>query len=284
MVAQVEAVAVAALRQGQAVGQVETAAVQVLRRGPAAVQIETAAVQVLLLRAAAISTRHGIGVVSRAQGVLADAPAGFWSLDEPSGATAADTSGGGNDLTWAGTYTRGTAPQRADGTGKSVQVTGSGYATTASGAPYASDSITVEAVINPSSPFLTRSIIDRDDRGSNRVFQFNQGATGLQFIWWNSSGTFGQLLSSSGFLTTGVRNHVAATYDGTTARLYVNGVEIANGAGNGPLSTNTSPPLTICADAGALHNSQDKFTGYIDEVAVFSRALPPSRIIEHANA
>lgn len=50
MAAQVEAVAVAALRRGSATAQVEAAAVQALRRGSAVAQVEQVAVAVMIRR------------------------------------------------------------------------------------------------------------------------------------------------------------------------------------------------------------------------------------------
>ena len=67
--------------------------------------------------------------------------------------------------------------------------------------------------------------------------------------------------------------HVAATYDGTTMRMYVNGVEENSMAG----------PLAIGAGAvdfaiGAHHDGTNRFAGMLDDVKVYNKALSPAEI------
>ncbi|HTO68373.1 MAG TPA: LamG-like jellyroll fold domain-containing protein [Myxococcota bacterium] len=68
-------------------------------------------------------------------------------------------------------------------------------------------------------------------------------------------------------------SHLAATYDGSTLRLYVNGTQVASRAQSAPISTSNSA-LTIGGDAV---NGQ-YWAGYIDEVRVYNRALSPGEI------
>ena len=62
---------------------------------------------------------------------------------------------------------------------------------------------------------------------------------------------------------------MAATWDGATLRLYVNGVQVGSRAVAGTLLT-TSYPLRIGGNA----NWGEYFAGTIDEVRVYNRALP----------
>src|SRR5207237_2837648 len=62
--------------------------------------------------------------------------------------------------------------------------------------------------------------------------------------------------------------HLAATFDGTMVRLYVNGVQVASQAQATPLRTTTGT-LQIGADSYAGEN----FAGRIDEVRIYNRAL-----------
>ena len=76
--------------------------------------------------------------------------------------------------------------------------------------------------------------------------------------------------------------HVALTYDGTTVRAYVNGVQTAQYAASGNIGT-TNEALRVAARGGngapgAL------FNGYIDEVRLLNRGLTPSEISEDYNA
>ena len=67
--------------------------------------------------------------------------------------------------------------------------------------------------------------------------------------------------------------HLAATYDGTTQRLYVNGVQVATKAVTGSISVSTGA-LRI---GGNGTWSDEWFAGLIDEVRVYNRALTRDR-------
>jgi hypothetical protein len=68
-------------------------------------------------------------------------------------------------------------------------------------------------------------------------------------------------------------SHLAATYDGSMLRLFVNGVQVASAAYTGSLSTSTNP-LRIGGNSGF----GEYFAGVIDEVRIYYRALTPSEI------
>jgi hypothetical protein len=67
--------------------------------------------------------------------------------------------------------------------------------------------------------------------------------------------------------------HLAGTYDGATMRLYVNGVPVASRAQTGAIETSTNP-LQIGGDS--IYGQY--FTGRIDEVRIYNRALSPAQI------
>ena len=68
-------------------------------------------------------------------------------------------------------------------------------------------------------------------------------------------------------------SHLAATYDGSTMRLYVNGVVVASKAQTGPIATSAGA-LSIGGDA--LYGQS--FQGTIDEVRVYNVALTQAQI------
>jgi hypothetical protein len=73
--------------------------------------------------------------------------------------------------------------------------------------------------------------------------------------------------------------HVAATYDGTATRLFVNGNEVAAGGRAGGTVGPTAAPVTIGANQNdALGSLGDVFQGQIDEVRLYDRALPAADI------
>jgi hypothetical protein len=69
-------------------------------------------------------------------------------------------------------------------------------------------------------------------------------------------------------LTANTWTHLAATYDGATTRLYVNGAQVASQAQTGAIATSTNP-LQIGGDS--LYGGY--FAGRIDEVRIYNRAL-----------
>ena len=89
-------------------------------------------------------------------------------------------------------------------------------------------------------------------------------------------GTFGgsgtNILSSTA-LAANVWAHLAATYDGSTLRLYLNGMQVASKSQTGLLATSANP-LQIGGDS--LYGQY--FTGRIDEVRVYNTALGAAAI------
>jgi hypothetical protein len=72
--------------------------------------------------------------------------------------------------------------------------------------------------------------------------------------------------------------HLAATYDGTTVRLYVNGTLAGSAPRSGPLASSTHP-LEIGGDS--LYGQY--FTGLIDDVRVYNVALTATQIQSDMN-
>ena len=74
-------------------------------------------------------------------------------------------------------------------------------------------------------------------------------------------------------LTTGAWTHLAETFDGSSVRLYVNGTLVATTAAAGALASSTNP-LRI----GGNNIWGEYFSGLIDEVRVYNRALSAGEI------
>jgi hypothetical protein len=72
---------------------------------------------------------------------------------------------------------------------------------------------------------------------------------------------------------------VAFTYDGATLRLYINGTQVASRAAGGAIQT-TNNPLWI----GGNSPYGEYFTGLIDEVRIYNRALTQTEIQADMNA
>ena len=109
--------------------------------------------------------------------------------------------------------------------------------------------------------------------------------TSLQLVWRGTDNRFVfnaynvQVATASTFLT-GQFYHVAGTYDGTRARIYVNGVLQGQVIQATTIVYDNSVPYTIGSNFSGFRNLGFPRTwdGVIDEVEMFSRALTPAEI------
>jgi hypothetical protein len=82
-------------------------------------------------------------------------------------------------------------------------------------------------------------------------------------------------LSAGAHLPTDTWTHLAATFDGSTQRLYVNGELVGTRPQAGDISV-SGGKLRIGGSSGS---GDDYLTGYIDEVRVYNRALTQAEIV-----
>ena len=88
-----------------------------------------------------------------------------------------------------------------------------------------------------------------------------------------------QTLVSTRKITAGVPVHVAATYDGQTMRIYLDGVLDSSMEAPGKIhfSFGTQSHVGLGNEVGRYN----PFKGIIDEIAIYDKALPPERIRAH---
>ncbi len=80
-------------------------------------------------------------------------------------------------------------------------------------------------------------------------------------------------------------SHVVGTYDGITARLYVDGALVASGTYTAPLATSTAPLLIGGAASGlSSWDAGWDWKGGVDEVAVYPTALDAATVARHWQA
>src|SRR6185437_16551675 len=92
-------------------------------------------------------------------------------------------------------------------------------------------------------------------------------------------GSTARLLDGTAAVPTGAWTHLAATFDGTTERLYVNGTQVSSLAVSGSILTSTSP---LKIGGNAIWG--EYFNGMIDEVRVYNRALSAGEITTDMNS
>jgi glucose/arabinose dehydrogenase len=189
-------------------------------------------------------------------------PAAHYEFDDAAGATAADLSTNANHAAVNGTaaWVPGYVARNA------LAFDGSTTFVTAPNAPQLNptQALTLAAWINPTTWA----------GGFRRVVQ--KGDTNLQYRLAAINGQLQWFIAGVGFVSTGLPSagawhHVAATYDGATLRLFVDGAPVAAAPATGPIPTGPDP-LAVGGRNGGTDPSE-RFSGTIDDVRVYDRAL-----------
>ncbi len=205
--------------------------------------------------------------------VLGDGPQSYWRLDETSGTSAANETGGA-----AGTYENGAVLARPGAL--------SGDPSTSVGLDGANDDV---AFANPSltGPFTIELWAYLAGSGST-------GATGYATvvgydythrILWDTGGNGGKLLTqfdgnffSSGNVSKNAWHQIVYSFDGTSERFYVDGAAAGSHA-------TTLPTWQNAFLAGAYDDRTNyMFNGRLDELALYTKALTAAQIGQHYSA
>jgi fibronectin type 3 domain-containing protein len=202
------------------------------------------------------------------------APTGLvaaYGFDEGSGTTTADRSGNNNtgtlsNATWSTSGKFGNALS-FNGTNAWVTVNSSSSVNFTS-------AMTVEAWVNPSAlgnPY--RTVVFREQPGNEvYVLYANETSNPKAPVAEVYVGGYKDAIGTT-TLATGAWTHLAETFDGSSVRLYVNGTLVSTTAAAGALASSTSP-LRI----GGNNIWGEYFSGLIDEVRVYNRALSAAEI------
>lgn len=206
--------------------------------------------------------------------VLADAPTAYWRLDEPSGTTAADSSGNAHTGTITGTVTlaQGGALQSDtnqamvfDGTTGFISATAFNWPTT----------LTLEAWIRTRTTALVPILSNRLVGGAGSYLAVT-AAGKLQYL--NSSGSPTTTVGTTA-IADGVPHHVAVTVAGNAVVLYVDGTQDVAATQTGNAAFNQA--LFLGKD---LVSPATFFPDLLDDVAIYSTTLSAARILAHYNA
>jgi len=141
--------------------------------------------------------------------------------------------------------------------------------------------LTIDAWVNPSNG---DAIVLKGNFGtaSGQPYGILVGATTatseqIVFSIGNNS-TFDRVASGS-FIPLNAYTHIAGTYDGTTMRIYINGVlDMSKTTSIGTLNTIDTNPLRIGAGSSVPYN------GAVDELEIFNRAISDTEVFNIYNA
>lgn len=141
--------------------------------------------------------------------------------------------------------------------------------------------LSFEGWIKPSSfksasPYIS-SIMGTEVSDSNSAFlrlgDANIANNKVQFVL--SINNVQQKLTSTTALNANTWYHVAATYDGTAMKIYINGALDASRSQTGSVNSNGA------FNVGYLYNTSRNFNGKVDEVRVWKRALSQTEISQN---
>ena len=130
---------------------------------------------------------------------------------------------------------------------------------------------TLAAWVSPASAGSWRSILTKEVPGASAYALYAQDGNGRPAAYLRSAGT-DYAVTGPGVLPAGQWTHLAATYDGATFRLFVNGVQ-AGAAAVKAAATVSALPLRIGASARG-----ENFQGTLDEVRLYNRALTAAEV------
>src|SRR4051812_11418052 len=146
-----------------------------------------------------------------------------------------------------------------DGSNDMVTIPDAGPISLASG-------MTLEAWVNPTTTNGYRTVLMKGRKADLSYAMYVDSAN-------VSSENQTSTAAVSSLPPTGTWTHMAATYDGTTLRLYIDGVQVSTANRPGPLTPGDGP-LTI----GGNGVWGERFSGKIDEVRVYDRPLTATQI------
>ncbi|MBW8828588.1 MAG: DUF1929 domain-containing protein, partial [Burkholderiales bacterium] len=210
-----------------------------------------------------IGSDEPVALYSASAGLVA-----AYGFNEGTGAVLADLSGNGNNgtisnATWTTAGKYGSA-LTFNGTNAVVTVPNASSLQLTTG-------MTLEAWVFPTSaPAGWRAVVDKNVDGYYLMAssdQSNRPAVGGTWAAGNRNAT------GPSTLATNIWTHLAATFDGATIQIYVNGVQVANAPQTTSLVT-TSGTLQIGGDS----YPGEFFAGLIDEVRIYNRALSTAEI------
>ncbi|EMQ2876012.1 MSHA biogenesis protein MshQ [Vibrio navarrensis] len=145
-----------------------------------------------------------------------------------------------------------------------------------------SNQLTVSAWVYPTSRPASGSLYTIVSKDTN--YEFHLDSAGHVFWYWQRSNGSANSLTTTETIPLNTWSHITIRYDNSLPgnqrqKIYINGVAVESGNDSNSLRTNT-----LNLEIGRDYNFDSRsFDGRIDEVAIYSRALSDSQILDLYN-
>ena len=225
-------------------------------------------------------------------------PVGYWRIEEGSGTSFLDSSGLGNH----GTFSNGATfssdvptsliPQNGLGNSWSAIFDGSDDF---GRVPYSSSltitsAITLEGWVkvrgdNVNNYGIVARQYSTDTRDAYMLGMRRSVPNGPQNLYFGLADLSGanHTIDATFSPTLGTWHHVAGTWDGTTMRAYVDGVEVGNRPFSGTIGYGANEDVYIGVNDEGTPRLGAWWNGNIDEVRISDTALNPTQFLNHPN-
>jgi YVTN family beta-propeller protein len=194
-------------------------------------------------------------------------------FNEQGGPVAFDASPAGN----SGTVSGATRVRGKDGFGGALSFNGATNVVGVPGSPSVAltSAMTLEAWVNPSSVTGWRTVLLKEGATAMayELYANNADVSRAAAYYTTPAGALRGITGTSP-IAVNTWTHLAATYDGTTMKFYVNGAVVRSVLRAGAIDT-TSGPLNV---GGNFVWGGEYFAGLIDDVRVYNRALSDAEV------
>ncbi len=219
--------------------------------------------------------------------VLGDSPVAFYRLDD-SGSTMTDAGSHALNGSYGSSVVRGASglvPNTIDpaATFPGGSWSANSIATVPQNSLLQPSSVSVEAWVDEAAANSVGTIdlvsYGSQSGGQGYTLQISPSNT-IEWYMTTSGGVGNVDLVGATVLTPGASYHIVATYDGSNAKIYVNGVLDASSSGGSPITY--AGIGTYGLSLGAAQSSSRKiFNGTLDDVSVFGSALSATQVAAH---
>jgi concanavalin A-like lectin/glucanase superfamily protein len=222
-----------------------------------------------------------------ANAVLADSPVGFWRLNETSGTAATDLGSGAHNGTYQNGVSLNSSGPLQDAAGAASFDGSDDYVDLGDNYGFSGTaSFSVEFWVKRmrSSTNWDQIVTKQKSTSVRSGWEIELAGPGygpdgsVWFQRWVSDAPSPTSAQSSGVLTIGRWNHVVGTYDGTTLKIYINGVLDGSGTDSRSMSAITQPLRFGTSGVGY------ELQGGLADVAIYTYALSASQVLAHYNA